>query len=238
LTKRRTNQNIQTITTTPNPQTLTLSIPKGNEIMTNQPAPITRDLNPDRTLDSLFPSRFLKPDTLIEWGKTTITVTIAGITEEEVEPKPGRKEFKPVLYFKTKDGKTTHPQGYLLSAKADKDALKASTSATTVGELTGKLITIKQDTWRSKAVLRIDPAPAGLTIANPMPIRESNAPAPLVDPPTTQEENPPKEKCTECGTMGEYHAPTCTNNPDNAPDFETQVDEVAAEAGKEEEPPF
>ncbi|MCJ7700392.1 MAG: hypothetical protein MUO62_02310 [Anaerolineales bacterium] len=81
-----------------------------------------------------------------------------------MEPHSGQKEGKPVFYFKMKNG-TTHPQGYLLSAKADKDALKTACQAETVGELLGKVIKIKIINWRGKPMLRIDP----------MPVEESNA---------------------------------------------------------------
>jgi len=63
-----------------------------------------------------------------------------------------------VLYFATKSGQE-FPRGYLLSAGADIQALKSSTGAHTVQDLTGKKITIKLDTWKGKAVLRIDAQP-------------------------------------------------------------------------------
>lgn len=121
----------------------------------NQPQ--TRFLDTGKTLDSLFPSRFLKVDNLVEWHVTEITVEIAKVQEEEVQPRTGEKEWKPVFYFRTKSG-AIYPQGYLLSAKADKDALKTACKAETVGDLIGKKIKIKIDNWRGKPVLRIDPA--------------------------------------------------------------------------------
>lgn len=127
--------------------------------MSKDEAPQSRPLNPDMLIDDLFPARFLRVEQLLRWGRTEITVEIAYLQQEEVEPRPGQKAFKPVLYFRTKNGEV-HPQGYLLSAKADGEALKSATGATTIGELIGKRITIKQDAWRGKAVLRIDPRPS------------------------------------------------------------------------------
>ena len=118
----------------------------------------SRPIQPNKSLDDLFPSRFLKPEQLIAWKITEITVTVAQVQEELVEPKPGQKEWKPVIYFRTKSGKT-HPQGYLISAKIDKDSLKTATGAQTIGELVGKRITIKLDSYRNQTVLRIDPSP-------------------------------------------------------------------------------
>jgi hypothetical protein len=120
--------------------------------------PKSRPINGARSLDDLFPTRFLKADQLLAWKVTEITVTILKIQEEEVEPKPGQREWKPVIYFKSRDGKL-YPQGYLLSAKVDKDALKSSTSATTIDQIIGKQITIRLADYRGRTVLRIDPTP-------------------------------------------------------------------------------
>jgi hypothetical protein len=120
--------------------------------------PKSRPISNNTSLDDLFPSRFLKPEQLLAWRMTEITVTVAKIQEEEVEPKPGQKEWKPVIYFQTKVGKV-HPQGYLLSAKVDKDSLKTATGAATIGEVIGKQITIKIADYRGRAVLRIDSKP-------------------------------------------------------------------------------
>jgi len=123
------------------------------------PTPKSRPLSSSSTLDSLFPNRFLKPADLINWKVTTVTVTVAEIHEEEVIPKPGEPaEWKPVLYFRTKAG-SLHPQGYLLSAKVDKDALKTATGAGTIGELVGKKIMIQLEDFHHKTVLRINPTP-------------------------------------------------------------------------------
>ena len=121
----------------------------------------SRPIQPNKSLDDLFPSRFLKPEQLIAWKITEITVTVAQVQEELVEPKPGQKEWKPVLYFRTKSGKV-HPQGYLISAKVDKDSLKSATGAATIGELVGKRITIQLDSYRNQTVLRINPSPPNL----------------------------------------------------------------------------
>lgn len=125
--------------------------------MTNQ-APKTRPISNDRTLGSLFPTRFLKPAQLIAWKVTEIIVTISRIVEEQVQPKPNQVEWKTVLYFMAKNGHE-HPQGYLLSAKIDSESLARSTRVELVGELPGKQIRIKLDEYRGKSVLRIDPEP-------------------------------------------------------------------------------
>ena len=124
-----------------------------------QTQPKIRKIDASKPLDGLFPSRFLKPTHLIEWGVTEITVNVSHLQEEEVQPRPNATEWKPVLYFLNKGG-SVHPQGYLLSAKADKDALKTSTGAVTVGELEGKRIKIGLSEWKKKTVLRIHPQPA------------------------------------------------------------------------------
>lgn len=124
----------------------------------NNNTPKTRKIDESRTLDSLFPNRFLKASQLVDWNVTQIQVTISRLVEEEVMPRPGAPaEWKPVVYFRTKNG-DEYPQGYLLSAKADKDSLKAATGAERISELIGKAIVIKLATWKSKTVLRIDPA--------------------------------------------------------------------------------
>lgn len=126
--------------------------------MTENNTPKTRPLDNGKTLDSLFPARFLKVDHLASWNVTEVIVEIARVQEEEVAPRPGQNEWKPVFYFRNKTGQV-HPQGYLLSARADKDALKTACDAETVGDLVGKKIKIKIDNWRGRPVLRIDPLP-------------------------------------------------------------------------------
>ena len=78
----------------------------------------------------------------------------------EMDPDTHKPQIvvQPVLYFSTKSG-PEFARGYLLSAGADVQALKSATGAHTVADLTGKKITIKLDTWKGKAVLRIDPRP-------------------------------------------------------------------------------
>ncbi|HEC61410.1 hypothetical protein LCGC14_0761690 [marine sediment metagenome] len=126
--------------------------------MNTNPEPKTRSLDESRSLDSLFPSRFLKADHLIAWKITDLTVTIAKLVEEEVQPRPNQMEWKTVIYFHARDN-GIHPQGYLLSAKIDKDALKSATGAQTIAQLIGSRIIIQLDTFRGKAVLRIRPTP-------------------------------------------------------------------------------
>jgi len=120
--------------------------------MTTQP----QTLPDNMLLDDLKPARFLKPYDLTDrWKVAQLVITIAKITLEETEPKPGEKELQPVLYFKTKSGET-FPRGLLLGAKVNVQNLKAATGAKTLGETTGKKIRIILDTHRGKSVLRID----------------------------------------------------------------------------------
>lgn len=119
-------------------------------------------------LDDLHPSRFLKVADLLErWKVREVTVTISRMTREETQPvisdvdpatKQPRIVMQPVLYFATKDGKE-FPRGYLVSAGADVQSLKAATNAQTVGEIIGKKIKITVGEHKRKAVLRIDPNP-------------------------------------------------------------------------------
>ena len=119
-------------------------------------------------LDDLHPARFLKVSDLLErWKLPSITVTISRMTNETTVPNPRyidpttrkpREVVQPVLYFQTKDG-GEFPRGYLLSARADVESLKASTSAHTTGDLIGKRITIKVGEHKGKAVLRINSEP-------------------------------------------------------------------------------
>lgn len=125
--------------------------------MTNQ-EPRSRPINNNRTIGSLFPTRFLKAAQLLAWKVTEIIVTISRVVEEEVQPKPGQTEWKVVLYFRTKNG-NEYPQGYLLSAKVDSESLSQSTAAETVQDLIECRIKIKLDVYRGKSVLRIDPEP-------------------------------------------------------------------------------
>lgn len=112
--------------------------------MTTQPN--TRPIDPKRSLTDLFPTRFLKAQQLVTWGVNQIYVIIDSIQEEEVLPHPGEPaEWKPVMYFLDKNGKL-HPQGYLLSAHTDVDALRSATGAETIADLVGKRVSIKLDT--------------------------------------------------------------------------------------------
>ncbi len=124
----------------------------------NNNQPQTRPIKDNRTIDSLFPTRFLKAAQLLAWMVTEITVTISRIQEEEVSPKPNQTSWKPVLYFKTKEG-SEYDKGYLLSAKVDAESLTTATGAQTIEELIGRKIKIKLAEYRGKSVLRIDPDP-------------------------------------------------------------------------------
>jgi len=135
----------------------------------NDRKPASRTPAPSRTLDSYFPSRFLKVADFIAWKLTEIKPIIARVTEEEVQPEPDDvKEWKLVLYFTTKAGGEL-PKGYLVSNKTDKEALKAATGALAALDLVGKRIRVHVDTWRKKSVLRIDPAPVTAAAAIPTP---------------------------------------------------------------------
>lgn len=129
---------------------------------------MTTSLPASVLLDDLHPSRFLKvADLLDRWHVQSITVTISRMTSETTIPNPKdidpetrkpREVLQPVLYFATKNGQE-FPRGYLLSARADVESLKASTGAHTVGDLIGKKIKITIGEHKRNAVLRIDPAP-------------------------------------------------------------------------------
>ena len=132
--------------------------------MTPQP----QNIPPDELIDDLHPARFLKvTDILDRWKVRDLVVTISRMTREPTTPNPNdidpetkkpRVVTQPVLYFKTRTG-PEFPRGYLVSAKADTESLKAATGARTVGELGGKRIRIVVGEHRRKAVLRIDPQP-------------------------------------------------------------------------------
>jgi len=125
-------------------------------------------IQPDTLLDDLHPSRFLKVADLLErWKVQSVTVTISRMTSEDTIPQAGdidptthkpKVVVQPVLYFRTKSGQE-FPRGYLLSAAVDVQSLKAATGAQTVGDLTGKRVTITVGEHKRKAVLRIDPKP-------------------------------------------------------------------------------
>jgi len=117
------------------------------------------ELAPDTLLLDLQPTRFLKVQDLeIRWKVTEIDVQIAKVTKETVKPKPNQTESQPVLYFKTKNG-TVYPQGFLLAARVNVEALASATGARTIGEAIGKKIKIVIGQHKGKAVLRIDPQP-------------------------------------------------------------------------------
>ena len=130
---------------------------------------------PTPLLDDLHPARFLKPaDLLDRWHVQSLTVTISRMMHEETIPNPRdidpatadarnprgkpRVVTQPVLYFATKSG-AEFPRGYLLSAGVDVASLKSATGAHTVGDLTGKRITITVGEHKHQAVLRISPQP-------------------------------------------------------------------------------
>ena len=130
--------------------------------MDNQPKKTTPPA--DTELIDLMPSRFIRVTDFTErWNVTEISVSIRGFMVEETIPLPAdidhetrkpRIVNQPVIYFKDKNGKD-YPRGYLVSSKADMQALR--TFGHTVGDLFGKVITIKLDTHRNKAVMRIQP---------------------------------------------------------------------------------
>ena len=137
--------------------------------------PKTRQIDTGKTLDTLFPARFLKAEQLIAWNVTAITATIDHIQEEEVTPKPGQPaEWKPVIYLRSPRTGKVIETGYLLSAKVDLDSIKSSTSARTIADLIGKTITIKLATWKNDTVLRIDPTPT----STPTPAKPASTPTP------------------------------------------------------------
>ena len=110
---------------------------------------------PDKKLDAYFPARFLKPEDLHEWKVRQLNLNLTRAVEEQVQAQGKPEQYKLVLYFKTKAG-TEFPRGYLVSAKADVDALKTY-GVETVGDLAGKTITIYIADWRGQPVLRIKP---------------------------------------------------------------------------------
>lgn len=124
---------------------------------------------PATLLDDLHPKRFLQVSDLLDrWHVQSLAVTISRMTHEETIPNPRDVDpathkpavkIQPVLYFQTKSG-AEFPRGYLLSAGVDVESLKAATGARTVGDLTGKRITITVGEHKHNAVLRINPQPA------------------------------------------------------------------------------
>jgi hypothetical protein len=122
-------------------------------------------LNPNQSLDSLWPSRFLKPFHLMDNGFSEITDTIKEIRLEETEPRPGEKRQSPVLYFE----RVKTP--YLLSAKSDRDTLHHIFGVRTIGQLVGLRITLHVTEWQRHVVLRIKPvkppAPKPAPVATP-----------------------------------------------------------------------
>jgi hypothetical protein len=130
----------------------------------------SKPIPPDTLIFDLKPSRFLKPEDLIErWKVTHVAVTISRLSQEETIPSmsdidPETRKPKvvmsTVMYFKTKTGEE-FPRGMLISAKENVEALKSATGAENVGELIGKRITIIIGEHRKQPVLRISPdAPA------------------------------------------------------------------------------
>jgi hypothetical protein len=104
-----------------------------------------------QSLNSLWPSRFLKPYHLLDNGLSEITDTIKQIRLEETEPRPGDKRQAPVLYFE----RIKTP--YLLSAKTDRDTLHNIFGVRTVGDLIGLRLTLYVTEWQQRTVLRIKP---------------------------------------------------------------------------------
>lgn len=110
----------------------------------------------EKKLMDYFPSRFLRVDDLHEWKINELSVEVTRAIEEPVQAPGMAEQYKLVLYFKTKTGEA-YPRGYLVSAKADVEAL-ASHGCLVVGDLAGKRITIFISDWRGQPVLRIKPA--------------------------------------------------------------------------------
>jgi hypothetical protein len=104
-----------------------------------------------QSLNSLWPSRFLKPYHLLDNGLNEVTDTIKQIRLEETEPRPGDKRLAPVLYFE----RIKTP--YLLSAKTDRDTLQNVFGVRMVGDLIGLRLTLYVTEWQQRTVLRIKP---------------------------------------------------------------------------------
>ena len=122
--------------------------------------PQVRHPEANKLLDEYFPSRFLKSDQFDIWGLKELIATIARAQEEEVySPLSKSRSKKLVLYLRPKSG-NVFPNGYLVSAKSDLDALISSTGALTLGDLPGKRIRVVTSKFRGTPVLRIDPSPA------------------------------------------------------------------------------
>jgi hypothetical protein len=124
-----------------------------------------------QSLNSLWPSRFLKPYHLLDNGINEITDTIKQIRLEETEPRPGDKRLAPVLYFE----RIKTP--YLLSAKTDRDTLHNVFGVRTVGDLVGLRLTLHVTEWQQRTVLRIKP----LRPARPKPAAETTD-TPVAEP--------------------------------------------------------
>jgi len=128
----------------------------------------SKPVPPDTLISDLNPSRFLRPEDLIErWKLDSVAITISRVSWEETTPStkdidPQTRQPKvvmsPVMHFKTKSG-NEFPRGMLISAKENLNALKESTGVKTVGELVGKRVTIFVSEHKKRPVLRIDPKP-------------------------------------------------------------------------------
>lgn len=152
-------------------------------------------LNPNQSLDSLWPSRFLKPYHLMDNGFSEITDTVKEIRLEETEPRPGEKRQSPVLYFE----RVKTP--YLLSAKSDRDTLHHIFGVRTIGQLVGLRITLHVTEWQRHVVLRIKPV---------------KPPAPKPLPAATDASNVGTETVTDAGDAQDSNAAD-ESDPDHAP---------------------
>lgn len=163
----------------------------------------TKPVDPNRRLDTLFPSPWLRAAHLLEHHRPQVTLTVKDLRIVTVQPKPNQEEDKPALFFAETE------LGYLLN-KTDAQAL-AGAGLSTVADVIGAKVVISLETFRGKNVLRIKSA------ARPQPAPQP-APQPVVQPPAAAAPPPAtaatggEEEPTTTATSGEEEPATAATN--------------------------
>lgn len=139
-------------------------------------------VDPNRRIDTLFPSPWLRASNLLEHHRPQVTMTVRDLRIVTVQPKPNQPEDKPALYFVETE------LGYLLN-KTDAQTLTAA-GLTTVADLIGARVVIALETFRGKNVLRIKSASRPQPAAQPAPQPAATAAPPPATAATGGEDAP------------------------------------------------
>ena len=96
----------------------------------------TNQYNPDHSILSLFPYPYLMPHHLTDNGRTEVSLLISDIRPQVIEVEPGSHQERPVIHFEKTE------LGFILNSQFDVETLANIYAIHSIGQATGKTITI------------------------------------------------------------------------------------------------